>query len=111
MEPGRSIYTEVQEMEGLDYRIHSGIVLQEICGRYFLMAFRPAWDDCSRIQELNEYGAFCWGCLEQGLSIGEMIDEITKRYHVHEKEAGEGLMGFLDQLRNGNYLILADAHS
>ncbi len=71
------------------------------------MAMRPAWKDCSRIQELNDYGAFCWRSLERGLRIEEMIDEIVKKYQVQEKEARDGLMVFLDQLRAGNYLTFA----
>ena len=92
----------------MNYRVHPGIVFQTICGRSFLIAVRPARKECPHIQELNEYGAFCWCLLEQGRQPEEMIPEIMKEYPVKEEEAREGLMQFIKQLVDFHYLLLDD---
>lgn len=92
----------------MDYRIHPGIVFQTICGRSFLIAVRLARKECPHLQELNEYGAFCWCLLEQGRREEEMIPEIMKEYLVNEEEAREGLTQFIKELSDFHYLLPED---
>ncbi len=87
------------------YKIHTGILFQEICGRSFLIALRPAREDCPPIQEINDYGAFCWKYLEQGLDTEDILAAIAKEYKVHKKDALEGLTAFIDQLEMRHFLF------
>ena len=89
----------------MKYRIHPGIICQRICGRYFLISLRDAWQDCPRILELNDYGAFCWRYLERGLQPEDIIPEILKEYGIDKKTAREGLAAFTGQLKERHYLI------
>ena len=87
------------------YKIHDGIVLSKICGRYFLLATRAVWNECPRMQELNDYGAFCWKHLESHDSEEGLLDAITREYQVDTQTAKEALDYFMEQLMNQNYIM------
>ena len=87
------------------YTIHDGILMSRICGRFFLIAVRAAWNECPHMKEVNEYGAFCWRQFEAGRNTGEIVKNIVEEYHVTEEEARSGLAQFVEQLRSFHYLV------
>ena len=86
------------------YRIHPGIALRRLGGCCFLAADRVGHRDCPRVQELNEYAAFCWTLLEKGLDMEEMKEAVAVHYEIPQEEAAEGLLPFLEQLTVLHYI-------
>ena len=89
----------------MGYRVHDGIVLAEICGRFFLIATTDAWKDCPKRMEINEYAAFCWRYFENQADRDRLVREIVKEYGTEEEAAASILDDFVIQLKEKNYLL------
>ena len=89
----------------MKYKIPKGIACVKICGRYFLIVTKELWGVCPKVQEINEYAAFCWSCIEEGADRETTIKKIMTEYEVDRNEAGEGLDSFVGSLADHKYLM------
>lgn len=82
------------------------VICEEIQGVYVLMSAQKKGNILPFVQELNEYGAFCWKILEQEQDFNKVVRTIADRYGMDEKTVLVGLLSFMKELQINNYLCL-----
>ena len=89
----------------MTYTTRSGIILEEICGEYALIAVRGAWEHCSAISRINAQAAYLWQLFEKGLTLDQVVAETAAHYNISEDAVRQGLSPFLESMTKAGYLI------
>ena len=89
----------------MNYRIRPGVVLEEVCGEYLLLATVEAGQHCPYVYQINETAAFFWKLLERGLGEDEMVARIAAEYEAPEEALRTDLRQFLGILLENGYLL------
>lgn len=90
------------------YKIRSGIVMEHVCGTYFLVSTLEARAFCPYFKRLNPTAAFFWSLLEQGMDKEQMVREAAEHYYTSEDRVRPGLEAFLSSLIQTNYIIVQE---
>ncbi len=86
------------------YRIHSGVVLETVCGEHLLLATRASCADCPYVQQLNDTAAFFWRQLEKTPETEQLARAAAEKYSLSEAEILPGLQRFLDSMEELGYI-------
>lgn len=89
----------------MNYTTRSGIILEEICGEYALIAVRGAWEHCKAISRINAQAAYLWQLFERGLTLDQVVAETAAHYNISEDAVRQGLPPFLESMTKAGYLI------
>ena len=89
----------------MNYTTRSGIILEEICGEYALIAVRGAWEHCTAISRINAQAAYLWQLFERGLTLDQVVAETAAHYNISEDAVRQGLPPFLESMTEAGYLI------
>ena len=89
----------------MNYTPRSGVILEEICGEYALIAVRGAWEHCKAISRINAQAAYLWQLFEKGLSLNQVVTETAAHYNISEEAVRQGLTPFLESMTEAGYLI------
>lgn len=89
----------------MNYRIRPGVVLEEVCGEYLLLATMEAGQHCPYVYQINETAAFFWKLLERGLDEDQMAAETASEYDAPEEALRSDLRQFLGILMEKGYLL------
>ena len=92
----------------MKYKIHKGVIYEEICGQGLLISALEAREACPYLTQLNESSSFIWKRLMEDKTLPSITEEIVKEYGITKKEAEEALNSFLQQMHQQNYLIEED---
>ena len=87
------------------YPIRHGVVLEEVCGEYLLLATMDAASHCPYVYQINETAAFFWRLLERQLPEDEMLAAVVAEYDAPEELVRRDLGQFLKDLRQKGYLL------
>lgn len=86
------------------YQIQKGLVLEQVCGVYLLIATLEARKHCPYLAQLNEDSAFIWKLLQEK-DTDNMIDSIMSEYELSAENARTMLSAFLKELEDKHYII------
>ena len=89
----------------MNYTTRSGVILEEICGEYALIAVRGAWEHCKAISRINAQAAYLWQLFEKGLTLDQVVAETAAHYNISEEAVRQGLTPFLESMTEAGYLI------
>ena len=89
----------------MNYTTRSGVILEEICGEYALIAVRGAWDYCKAISRINAQAAYLWQLFEKGLPLDQVVVEAAAHYNISEEAVWKGITPFLESMTEAGYLI------
>ena len=71
------------------YQIRPGIVLVNICDRYYLVAMKKARQYCKYMTRINESAAFVWQMMEKKMTLEEITGMVIKEFdtdsHIDEE--------------------------
>ena len=87
------------------YPIRPGVVLEEACGEYLLLATMDAASHCPYVYQINETAAFFWRLLERQLPEDEMLAAVVAEYDAPEELVRRDIRQFLTDLRQKGYLL------
>ncbi len=87
-----------------NYRVHSQVALEEVAGRYFLIAYGEARGKLPYLREINETGAYYWQMAEAGYSTDAMLQAAAEIYDAPPETLEKGLTVFLRELCENGYL-------
>lgn len=85
-------------------KIKSDYLLRKIADSYVVVPVGKATVDFNGMINLNETGAFLWQQLQKGADEETLLKAMLKEYEVDEETAAEGLVSFLNKLREADLL-------
>lgn len=88
----------------MNYTIHPGVVLTEVCDEFLLIATAEALGNVPYAVGLNRTQAYFFSLLEEGLSAEEITARAAEAYHITTDQVAPVLQKFLDTLVNKHYL-------
>ena len=89
----------------MKYKSRKGVVLCEIAGQYMLIAAQHLRKEVPYITALNETGAFCWKCLENGADENELCSKMNEEYDTGpEERLRKDIQILISQLLKYNYI-------
>ena len=86
-------------------RIRPGVVLEEVCGEYLLLATMDAAEHCPYVYQINETAAFFWRLAERQLSQEEMVAAVVAEYQAPEGLVRRDVAQFMKDLKKKGYLV------
>ena len=89
----------------MKYQIQHGVVLQNVCDEYLLIATGEARAVCPSARQINSGAAYYWKLLQSGMTEEEMLDAAAAEYEVPVETLRPGLIKFLERLSLDHYLI------
>ena len=93
------------------YPIRPGVVLEEVCGEYLLLATMDAASHCPYVYQINETAAFFWRLLERQLPEEDVAAAVAAEYDAPVDIVRRDLGQFLKDLREKGYLLSEEAGS
>ena len=93
------------------YPIRPGVVLEEVCGEYLLLATMDAASHCPYVYQINETVAFFWRLLERQLPEEDVAAAVAAEYDAPVDIVRRDLGQFLKDLREKGYLLSEEAGS
>ena len=91
------------------YPIRPGVVLEEVCGEYLLLATMDAASHCPYVYQINETAAFFWRLLERQLPEEDVAAAVAAEYDAPAEVVRRDLGQFLKDLREKGYLLSEEA--
>lgn len=85
-------------------KIKSDYLLRKVADSYVVVPVGKATVDFNGMINLNETGAFLWQQLQKGADEETLLKAMLKEYEVDEETAAEGLVSFLNKLREADLL-------
>ena len=79
-------------------KIKKGFVLREIAGQSIVIALGEATKTFNGMIKLNESGLFIWNCLENDVTVEDIVAAMTERYEVDAERAASDIKTFTDTL-------------
>ena len=87
-------------------RTRDGVVLLEIKNTYLLVSDKEARKHCRYLWEINDAAALVWRCIEEHMSMEEIITCIMDEYDIDDRDTVEkDINAYLTQLKENSYLI------
>ena len=85
------------------YRCIEGIEVKKICGQYFLVSHRSAWNRCPVILMINETAALLWSHLSENGNEKDLVGVLQAAFSVDEGQAAEDVSRFCESLYRYGY--------
>ena len=82
------------------YRKDTNIISRQIAGEMILVPIRQKMGDLDCIFRLNETAARAWDLLDGQRTLAEIRDQLSEEFEVEPMEAGQDLVGLMDQLES-----------
>ena len=92
------------------WKLDEDVICEEIHGVNVLMSAQKGLRSRPFVQEINEYGAFCWKVLEKERDINHVIRIIGAKYNISEEVVRENLFSFMKVLQEKKYIELNDEY-
>lgn len=87
------------------YRTHGQVALEEIAGRFFLVAYGAAAGNLPYLCEINNTAAYYWQLVEAGYNSDDMLVAASNEYDASPEILQKGLQYFLRDLGEKGYLL------
>lgn len=88
----------------MTYPLQPDVLLEQICGEEYLIAYGSARGHVPAIMGISPSGAFFWRLLEQGAEPGDILSAAVRDYSISHQEAQQGFQRFTARLREKGYL-------
>lgn len=86
-------------------RLRLGLLVRTVAGVPLLLAVGDAADECAAMQGLNTSAAVLVERLVQPCTEEQLIEYAAKVFEAEPEQLREDIHGFLEELREGNYLV------
>jgi len=80
------------------YRRNQDVVSRNIQGELVIVPIRSGVGDLNSLYTLNPVGSVLWDFMNQGHTIGEMVERVCDEFDVTATEARSDIEAFLDSL-------------
>ena len=90
----------------MTFQIRPGLVMEEVCGQYLLVATLGAREFCPYLTQLNDSSAFLWKLLFAGKNEDALIDAVFESYGLAKTEAADAVHAFLLELQKMGFLVI-----
>ena len=81
------------------FRARVGFVMQKMLDEYMIIATGENAETFRSIIQTNETGAFYWGMIEKGTSLGKLVSAAMERYiDLDEATARQDINEFLESI-------------
>ena len=85
------------------YLALDGVEVKKICGEFFLVSHRNAWDRCPVIFRINETAALLWEHLAKRENEAQLIAVLQETFPVDAEQAAEDVQQFCESLCRYGY--------
>ncbi len=85
-------------------RVKSGFLLKKIADEYTAIPYDGNYEKLGAMVSLNDTGAFLWQCLEEEVSVDELVIALSQEYGIDTALSQNAVFGFLDMLREHRLL-------
>ena len=90
------------------YNRRPGVICEEICGAYVLIATGPARTCCPEASRINRSAAEYWQLLEQPLSASALHRLMAEKHGVDMKTGLLNTLSFVSKFSSAGFLIVEE---
>jgi Coenzyme PQQ synthesis protein D (PqqD) len=80
------------------YERNRDVVSRQIAGELIIVPIRSGVGDLNSLYTLNPVGSVLWDFMNEGHTIGEMVQRICDEFEVTAAQAQQDIEAFLDSL-------------
>lgn len=92
----------------MEYKVHPGIVLLNICDTHMLVATRQFWEEFPRVRPLPHLWSICWTLMEKGYTDRQAVGIFARLFRIPEDEVNRRFAKMFSTLSQEGYLIPAE---
>lgn len=85
-------------------KIKDGYILKKVMGSYMIVSTHETELGVSRMQTINETGAFLWDCLTEESTLESLTERLLSEYDIDFDTAKHDVAAFTEKLRQNNLL-------
>lgn len=89
----------------MKYKIRKGVVMEQVCGEYFIISSDDACPPCPYIRPANEIMAFYWQLLEKGYTEKQLLQASIEEFDAPVEVLRSDLHQLLERFVTLGYLI------
>lgn len=85
-------------------KIKEGFMLRNVADNYVVVPVGKASLEFKGLINLNHVGAFIWKCLENDVTIEDVVDKVINEYNIDKERALHDVKGFINKLNEAKLL-------
>ncbi|OZG62121.1 coenzyme PQQ synthesis protein [Bifidobacterium hapali] len=85
-------------------KVKNGFVMRDVAGQTVIIATGEASRAFQGMIRVNETGRVIWQGLSDGLSVDDIVANITSKFDVDQAKATADVTDFVDQMRANGFL-------
>ena len=89
------------------YQVRPGIVLVNICDRYYLVATEKARRYCRYMMRINESAASVWQMIEKKMTFDDIVSLVMNEYET-ETDIEERMHQLMEDFKDKGYITTGE---